>query len=125
MNRTRYSQVRLFAGDLLYGIFFCYRAILGRIAHLFLVGKNNNRFTPWKNDKGIASIVANILDQTEIDEFRQLRGPNYSWLTRAIENKFIANANKIIDGHISIDSQIEQGVKIIDTVSKLQQSNLL
>ena len=114
------EEARLFSGDYLYAIYFVYRAVFGRIAHLYLVMKKNNKYFSWINDPGLNSILLQIIDAKEWENIKNEKVSRFSILRKTIENKYLEHANKVLSGDLSTSDGIQKGLSILKTINNMQ-----
>ncbi len=115
------EEVRLFAGEYLYSLFYTYRAIVGRIA-LSLVPElqKDEKIKAWYKNPDIRQVLERVFNGSELAEFDAFSVNHYSWLRLKIESKFLEAAREIISGKEAADQGFEQAEALIAAASKLQ-----
>jgi hypothetical protein len=57
---------RPYLGDILWSLFFTYRAFLGRLATLIVMGKKRGHIEPWQRDNGVRQILSSVFSEQEL-----------------------------------------------------------
>jgi len=60
---------RPYLGDSLWSHFYIYRAFLGRLAALIVMGKRDRHIADWRDDNGIRQILGSLFDKDKLDAF--------------------------------------------------------
>lgn len=115
------DHTRLFAGEYAWSLFFVYRAIHGRITHLYREGRKAGSVTPWYRDKYARSIVASVLSRDEMAEFDKQVAEKIGWIQLAIERKFLAHANEILSGESTSEDMLRAATRFTTAVHSKQQ----
>lgn len=58
---------RPYLGEDLWSKFFVYRAFLGRLAVLIVMGKRRHHIGDWRDDRGVREILGSVLEEQEIE----------------------------------------------------------
>jgi Adenylate and Guanylate cyclase catalytic domain len=67
MRRTsRVENDRPYLSDVLWSLFFIYRAFLGRLAALIEMGKRKRHIEDWRMDRGVRQILGNVFQEQEL-----------------------------------------------------------
>ncbi|MBQ4840155.1 hypothetical protein [Pseudoalteromonas luteoviolacea] len=111
-NVARIQQNRLFAGEKLWLYFSSYQKLLARISIVVKRGREEKNVPLWWEDRICLEIISDLCNEEERSEFASLELEKITWLQSHIEQKFLLHANRIISGESSIDSALEQSVRI-------------
>ena len=70
MSRAqRVEEGRPYLSDSLWSSFFVYRAFLGRLAVLIVMGKHDRHIGDWRDDNGIRQILGSLFDKSQLEMF--------------------------------------------------------
>jgi hypothetical protein len=75
---------RPYLGEKLWGLFFVYRAFLGRLAHLIVEGKRRHHIADWREDHGVRQLLGHVLPATEVELLFQAK-EDVTAVTRAVD----------------------------------------
>jgi hypothetical protein len=68
MRRTnRVENERPYLGEVLWSLFFIYRAFLGRLAVLIVMGKRRCHIDNWRDDPGVHQILGGVFKEKELE----------------------------------------------------------
>jgi hypothetical protein len=68
-HAERVENGRPYLGDTLWSQFFVYRAFLGRLASLIVLGKRRRHVGDWREDNGIRQILGSVFEKGQLDAF--------------------------------------------------------
>jgi hypothetical protein len=63
----RVENGRLYLADVLWSQFYVYRAFLGRLAALIVIGKRQRHIEDWRNDRGIRQILGSVFEAGQLE----------------------------------------------------------
>lgn len=109
-------NTRLFAGEYAWSLFHVYRAINGRIAHLYREGRKAGSVDPWYRDEYARSLVQSVLNSEEFAEFDRQKFGRIGWVQLAVERKFLALADKILSGESTSEEMLRTAARITKAV---------
>jgi hypothetical protein len=67
MRRTNHVESeRPYLGEVLWSLFFVYRAFLGRLAVLIVMGKRRHHIDNWRDDNGVRQILSSVFNEQEL-----------------------------------------------------------
>ncbi|WPC72428.1 hypothetical protein [Vibrio porteresiae] len=109
---NRKDHDRLYAGEYLWSLFFCYRQLVGRICIVIKKGREAKNVPLWWEDRICKQVISSICSNDELNKFNSLKFSRINWILNHIEQKYLQASNKIITGEssISIDADLAQKV---------------
>ena len=121
------DEVRPFVGETCYSLYFCYRAIFGRIAIKLSedvpAGKvsrwlrtntlGGRKVSRWFEDQYTRTLLSTALADHELKTLDGLQLGKLRWLTEAFENKILEQMNEITSGRTSTEEGIEQARRVL------------
>ena len=103
---------RPFIGEKCYSLYYCYRAISSQAAFIIKDGVETKEMSPWFEDEDIRSLLSATMDDDEIHKFNTLTSGKMRWYTGLIEQKILAEMNRVISGEISTNEGIDFAARI-------------
>jgi len=110
------EKVRPFVGELLWSLFFGYRALVGRMAVLFASdgpSRGRNTIVYYLDDAGFRQLLDALLPPEEIRLVEAQVVGAYGLARTLIEQKMLLQARKVIEGEQSADAALVQARRII------------
>ncbi|MBY4692757.1 hypothetical protein K6W21_01470 [Burkholderia latens] len=86
------ENIRPFVGEDLWAYFFTFRAVMGRIGHLYVEGYKKRLLTPWYDDTSIKAMLATLFNESEIADLEK----NHIGKLRAVQQMASAKFAKAI-----------------------------
>lgn len=115
LNNNLLDEHRLFCGDRLWLLFYIYRAVLFRSAFLIQKSFEQNLFSDWREDKGVAQLLKSVLPDEKVTKVKAARFGGLATALAEIENDFLHEAARVMSGSKAI----------ADSLSDLQATMLL
>lgn len=112
------EEVRPYVGEYMWAVFYCYQAILLRIALLARWGRTDKEKLEWFKDTGTRSLMASVFTPPEIEEFDRTTFGKVSWVRQRLEWKLLSGAQKVISGEIFSGATMEQAKAIQEKLEK-------
>ena len=107
------DEVRPFVGETCYSLYFCYRAIFGRIAIKLSEDVPAGKVSRWFEDQYTRTLLSTALADHELKTLDGLQLGKLRWLTEAFENKILEQMNEITSGRTSTEEGIEQARRVL------------
>ena len=114
------EQVRPFVGELIWSMYFVYRALVLRVAVIVERDFSKGKLAYWYEDSGIQEFLRLLLTEEEIAAINQYDVSRFKQITAFAENRILREINRIISGHQSADSGLEHARKILRTVGEVE-----
>ena len=114
------EHVRPFVGELLWSMFFVYRAFKLRVAVILEHGLKKGEMPYWYDDNGIQQFIRLLFTEDEIGAIERYPIARFGKARQLAESKIIAEMNRIIAGHRSADSGLEQARKMLRAVAEVE-----
>jgi hypothetical protein len=113
--------VRPHLGEYLWGLFFIYRALIGRFCYLLAKGKEEKNITSWKTDTGIGQLASAVLTDEVINDAKQmpLGGPNY--IIKQIETKILIEFESFLSGEKYREQFLRNGIELAEFIQKYEK----
>ena len=111
--------IRPFIGEYIYSLFYTYRAITGRVAYVLISGRDAGVINIWYKDAGVRQLISAFMTKEESDYFDKVDCGKFSWLRSLIEQKMLAQMNRIISGVESGNLALEQAHNIYEAATNL------
>lgn len=113
------EDVRPFAGEYLYSLFFAYRSLVYRVLLLVQDGQKSGVLPVWYENRDIRTFLATVMSQDELAQFDKLQVGKYLYASDVLRQKMLRHMADIISGKASADFGFEQARKIEQAASVL------
>lgn len=112
------ERSRPFIGEHLYGMFFVYRAIVGRLCFLFSEGTPEKGIPDWRNNAGVKQMLSSILSPEEVESLLARQVSTLHVIRMTLEAKTIEHAQRIISGEAAAEFGLGHSKKIADALAQ-------
>ncbi|MCK4340570.1 MAG: hypothetical protein KAY37_02455 [Phycisphaerae bacterium] len=112
------DQARAFAGDRLYGLFYFYRALIGRVSLVLIRNHEKGSYGPWHTDATVRSHLKAVLDSEELSEFDGMALGRFQWICNTIQEKMVDHIARVLSGEESAMEGLEQAKRIRAAMAK-------
>ncbi|MDE0713582.1 MAG: hypothetical protein OXI10_01755 [Gammaproteobacteria bacterium] len=118
------DDIRPYTGEYLWAIFHGYRIIHMRLSVMLQFDEDGTSAVHWYKDELNTGIITAILDNEELGKFNHLEFGKYSWLQRTLEQKILAQIQKIVSGEKYLEDTSEKlGVDALEKIRAAQINN--
>lgn len=111
---------RPFIGQYIWSIFIVYQFIIGRILYLIDKGVTDPDKLEWDKDESILLMLQSVLDEKEVQEFKDLQFKKVSWLENKFESKFLLSSENLISGKDFGDDALKTAIKIMEQLPEIK-----
>jgi len=111
---------RPFVGELIWSMFFVYRALVLRVAVIVEHDFDKGKLSYWYDDNGIQQFIKLLLTEEETHVVERYRISRYQQVRSLEETRILAEMNRIIAGHRSADSGLEHASKMLRAVADVE-----
>lgn len=114
---------RPYFGEILWALFFVYRAFLMRVCWIIARGLEKTNIPNWRNDTGLKQMIESVFTK---DEIKHIIGSDIYDLQNIISNfeqKIMIEISKILSGKRRAEINFESANKILQTALKNQIDN--
>lgn len=114
------DRARPFATPYMYGLYFAYRALLGRVVMKLQLASKRGTMEPWYLDEQIRELLLRTIGKVQFDRWDS--DPAFKMLRafEAIENRMLEHVGEIISGKASADLMLEQTQSIMAAAARLR-----
>lgn len=98
MGDMKIEEERPYVGDVVWSLFFAYRAFNIRLIHLARSSLSNPTRVSWVSDAPTRSLIAATLSTRELAELDRLTISKVAFVRRTIEDKVLVAWQKLISG---------------------------
>lgn len=115
------EKLRPFVGELLWSLFFGYRALVGRMGVLFAVdgpSAKKEKMVYYLDDPIFSQLLEALLTPDEIGLVQKQIVGAYPFARGLIEQKILVQARQVIDGAHSADTALAQARRILSASEK-------
>ncbi|WP_175904165.1 hypothetical protein [Burkholderia seminalis] len=115
------ESTRPFAGEYLWAFFFTFRAVMGRVSHLYVEGYKNKQLNPWYDDESIKSMLVTLLDETDLAIIESRPIGKLNALQQIASSKFAKAIEETATGQRDSEAQLLRARSMTEAAQKAQQ----
>jgi len=109
-------------GEKLWLRFFIYRAFLGRLGAIVLLGRKQGHLEDWRLDTGIRQLLPFALPRETVDRLLDTTQPlgNPNDVASSIEAVMLQDIDEIISGRVSATESLDNTLRINENINRVQ-----
>ncbi|MCE5310875.1 MAG: hypothetical protein LLG20_24805 [Acidobacteriales bacterium] len=108
------ENVRLYTGEYLWSLCFCYEAIVLRALLSLMFSHDDSSKLEWYKDAGTLGLISAVLSPEEFQEFNGTAFGKLGWIQRRLEWKILSASQKVISGE-------QCGVEVLERTKVIQE----
>jgi hypothetical protein len=113
------DRARAFATPYMYGLYFAYRALLGRVVVKLELASKRGTMEPWYLDEQIRELLLRAIGKVQFERWDSDPIFKLQRAFEAIENRMLEHVGEIISGKASADLMLEQTQSIMVAAARL------
>lgn len=120
------ERYRPHLGETLWSQFFIYRAFLGRIGHLIARGKEEGRFSDWRDDDGVRQILSQVLPEEVMEKVLAARHDVRAlhWVESELQGLMLQEISLIVSGSRSSEESFKNAKRLRESLAQLEHSGV-
>ena len=112
------ERVRPLVGEETWLTFSNYRLVLFRVLAILYMAKERNRDPVWYDDDYAKGILADLLDQHELEHLGKVQERKFLWIQGIVQKKMLVGFQRVVSGESSGEEAIQQANRIQKRVDR-------
>lgn len=122
-NLAAVEEIRPFVGEYIYSLFLSCTSIVTTTTLFLIRCRESREMRLWYEDETVLRLIRQVTTEDEFQKFSSAKIERFKLIQSLIEQKILAQVNRIISGEESKYLALEQSGQIIDVASSIMNKS--